>query len=317
MKITQSNTRYLRIPDKNKRPGNLDRSQAFYQQHCVDPEPPNHFTQIFRQPGQFSRIGVQPYKNEVLNDSIPVLLFSGPIKFSFGIGSGWKSVGEPGKVTKSEGPVLREIDGAPTLEFYKKYLGEDAKPSGECPLAVLDENGHFDYLRATAGAVDKETGVITYFADVPMNRFVQITVVDRDAILEGCQESVQAALDNYPEGHKPEASLFLSCAARRIQRSILPDQSVLNSVLPDHFILWEPRDVVGGDIYWTAKWGEGVLIVLGDCTGHGVPGAFMTLISTGAFERVLTEAPEGDSALMIQRMHQLIQNGAQPRLPRL
>jgi len=96
--------------------------------------------------------------------------------------------------------------------------------------------------------------------------------------------------------------------ASRIQRSVLPNKHVLDAYFEDYFILWEPRDVVGGDIYWTKQWGDGVLFVLGDCTGHGVPGAFMTLISIGAMDRALAETPEGNVGRFVQRAHQMIQN---------
>ena len=77
--------------------------------------------------------------------------------------------------------------------------------------------------------------------------------------------------------------------------------------MDEHFVVWKPRDVVGGDIYWCEPWGKGSMIMLGDCTGHGVPGAFMTLISTGALERALLDVEEGDAAALISRMHQLMQ----------
>ncbi len=95
--------------------------------------------------------------------------------------------------------------------------------------------------------------------------------------------------------------------ASRIQRSILPDDDDVAAALADHFILWEPRDIVGGDIYWAGNWGDGFLIMLGDCTGHGVPGAFMTLISIGALERSLQDVETGDPGALIARMHQYIQ----------
>jgi len=65
--------------------------------------------------------------------------------------------------------------------------------------------------------------------------------------------------------------------------------------------------VVGGDIYWCRVWGDGLLIALGDCTGHGVPGAFMTLIATGALDRAQEEVVPGEVGQLIQRMHQFIQ----------
>jgi len=94
--------------------------------------------------------------------------------------------------------------------------------------------------------------------------------------------------------------------ASRIQKSILPAPDFLSERFEDHFVIWEPRDVVGGDVYWCHSWGQGELVLLGDCTGHGVPGAFMTLISTGALERAMAEVDPGDVSALVQRMHQLV-----------
>ncbi|MBF0369386.1 MAG: transporter substrate-binding domain-containing protein [Magnetococcales bacterium] len=95
--------------------------------------------------------------------------------------------------------------------------------------------------------------------------------------------------------------------ASRIQRSIMPPTEVINTVLPQHCLIWEPRDVVGGDMYWYRPWFNGSVIILGDCTGHGVPGAFMTLIANGALDQAILEVAPGDTGTLIQRMHQLIQ----------
>ena len=94
--------------------------------------------------------------------------------------------------------------------------------------------------------------------------------------------------------------------ASKIQKSILPHPELLIESFDDHFVYWEPRDVVGGDIYWFYRWGEGALFALGDCTGHGVPGAFMTLISTGALERAMSEVKVGDLSALLKRMHELL-----------
>ena len=94
--------------------------------------------------------------------------------------------------------------------------------------------------------------------------------------------------------------------ASRIQRSILPEANLIDSTLSDYFILWEPRDVVSGDVYWLIRWGRGLLIVVGDCTGHGVPGAFVTLIANSALERGLLDVSPGAVGQLISRMNQLI-----------
>ena len=53
------------------------------------------------------------------------------------------------------------------------------------------------------------------------------------------------------------------------------------SVAADHFLIWEPRDIVGGDFFWFQPINDGYAVMVGDCTGHGVPGAFMTLDRLG------------------------------------
>ena len=95
--------------------------------------------------------------------------------------------------------------------------------------------------------------------------------------------------------------------ASRIQPSILPYENLFDALFADHFVHWEPRDVVGGDIYWSGEWQDGAVVMLGDCTGHGVPGAFMTLIAIGALDRAMNEVEQGDVAGLVRRMHQLVQ----------
>jgi len=94
--------------------------------------------------------------------------------------------------------------------------------------------------------------------------------------------------------------------ASRIQRSVLPDPKVLEDVFAEHAVIWEPKDVVGGDVYLYRKCDKGHLLALIDCTGHGVPGAFMTMIVTGALDQAIIEFPAGDPAALLKRVNQLV-----------
>nr|CRH05975.1 protein of unknown function [Candidatus Magnetococcus massalia] len=87
----------------------------------------------------------------------------------------------------------------------------------------------------------------------------------------------------------------------------MPLPKNLNKAIPDRFVVWAPRDMVGGDMYWCRPWGDGHIVILGDCTGHGVPGAFMTLISNGALGQAYREIEPGKPGLLLQRIHQIIQ----------
>ncbi|TFH21623.1 MAG: hypothetical protein E4H10_15070, partial [Bacteroidia bacterium] len=66
--------------------------------------------------------------------------------------------------------------------------------------------------------------------------------------------------------------------AKRIQQAVLPGKRMLEKSLPEHFILFKPRDIVSGDFYWVEKNEERIIVCAADCTGHGVPGAFMSLL---------------------------------------
>ncbi len=66
--------------------------------------------------------------------------------------------------------------------------------------------------------------------------------------------------------------------ARRIQDALLPSLNILKSMLTNYFLLWKPRDIVSGDFYWFRQQGDLLLFAICDCTGHGVPGAFMSML---------------------------------------
>ncbi len=74
--------------------------------------------------------------------------------------------------------------------------------------------------------------------------------------------------------------------AKRLQDSILPDHKWISEICPDHFVLFLPKDVVSGDFYWFQKQAGKKLFAAADCTGHGVPGAFMSLIAHNALNHV-------------------------------
>ncbi len=77
--------------------------------------------------------------------------------------------------------------------------------------------------------------------------------------------------------------------ASRIQRALLPSEKLLNDELPQHFILFKPRDIVSGDFYWMTKIDNKVCVVAADCTGHGVPGAFMSMLGISFLNEIVNK----------------------------
>ena len=92
--------------------------------------------------------------------------------------------------------------------------------------------------------------------------------------------------------------------ASSIQRGLLPDKAQLDEILGQSVTIWQPVDLVGGDFYWVGQISGVQYLVFFDCTGHGVPGAFMTLITTSVIEQIASSVPIAPSApQMLQRIH--------------
>ncbi len=84
--------------------------------------------------------------------------------------------------------------------------------------------------------------------------------------------------------------------AERIQSAILPESQRLQKLLPDHFVIFKPKDIVSGDFYWVNRVDDKMFVAVVDCTGHGVPGAFMSMIGNTLLNHIINEnrisAPE-------------------------
>ncbi len=96
--------------------------------------------------------------------------------------------------------------------------------------------------------------------------------------------------------------------ASRIQAAVLPARRELDEVAADHFLIWEPRDIVGGDFFWFQPINDGYAVMVGDCTGHGVPGAFMTLIAWGLLDRMLRSADNDNPSQVLTGLHRGVQS---------
>jgi serine phosphatase RsbU (regulator of sigma subunit) len=77
--------------------------------------------------------------------------------------------------------------------------------------------------------------------------------------------------------------------AQRIQQAILPDPELFKKLLPDSFIFYRPKDIVSGDFYWVSERDNIVYYATADCTGHGVPGGFMSVLGASLLNEVINE----------------------------
>jgi serine phosphatase RsbU (regulator of sigma subunit)/Flp pilus assembly protein TadD len=90
--------------------------------------------------------------------------------------------------------------------------------------------------------------------------------------------------------------------AKRIQQAILPPDAVIKKYLPDSFILYLPKDVVSGDFYWLEPWGNNILFAAVDCTGHGVPGALMSVVGYNLLGKAVNELGLSKPSLILNSL---------------
>jgi tetratricopeptide (TPR) repeat protein len=87
-----------------------------------------------------------------------------------------------------------------------------------------------------------------------------------------------------------------------IQSAILPPTPYLHELLNNFFVYYKPRDIVSGDFYWTTKKEDKTIVVVGDCTGHGVPGAFMSMLGISSLNEIVNKTPELDAASILNQL---------------
>ena len=91
--------------------------------------------------------------------------------------------------------------------------------------------------------------------------------------------------------------------AKLIQNAILPSEERFRKVLPGSFVFHRPRDIVSGDFYWLQEYDEKILVAAVDCTGHGVPGAFMSIIGNNALNAAVREEELTAPALVLDSLN--------------
>ncbi|MCL2086733.1 MAG: MCP four helix bundle domain-containing protein [Oscillospiraceae bacterium] len=96
-----------------------------------------------------------------------------------------------------------------------------------------------------------------------------------------------------------EAVLDSIIYASKIQKNLIANDAVFKRVFTDYSVTWKPRDVVGGDIYWLKEFEEGAVLCVCDCTGHGTPGALLTMLVVSAFESQVNNKNYKDTAEII------------------
>jgi serine phosphatase RsbU (regulator of sigma subunit) len=94
--------------------------------------------------------------------------------------------------------------------------------------------------------------------------------------------------------------------AQRIQSAILPSSDYVNKTLPNSFVLYKPKDIVAGDFYWIKKVNDNIVYATADCTGHGVPGAMVSVVCSNSLNQSIKELKTANPAEILEMTRTLV-----------
>jgi sigma-B regulation protein RsbU (phosphoserine phosphatase) len=158
---------------------------------------------------------LQFFQNEVLEDAVPLLLFTGPLRHEFAISNSWKPIGTKAKITESRDYEIRRIGDKRALDFYRYYLGAHRYPALEFPLAVYDESDQTHFLIRSPGDYAEDQGSIFFSGPISTGTTVQLTEVTRERIIADTEASVATMVKRCRDDWRPAVALAFSCATRK------------------------------------------------------------------------------------------------------
>ena len=146
-------------------------------------------------------------------------------------------------------------------------------------------------------------------------------IVERERTEEALRESKKKVEQEREAAEEANLKIMDSIRyAQLIQSSLLPNPENIRNFLSDSFFIWMPRDIVGGDFIFTeyipptsamSEAGEGFIIGVIDCTGHGVPGAFTTMIASFGLKKIIRDEGWHDPAQILKRLNFLVKTTLQ------
>lgn len=161
------------------------------------------------------------YNDDISSSTVVGVGLSGNVGIGIGVRHGWVSIGMPMKATKSEGAVLKELDGRPAVSIYEDYFGKKAEELREEPLAKLaityplgmSVEGSDELLIRDPITVDAE-GAITCAAEIPEGAEVRLMIGSKEEAIVAAKDAAQKALAQL-SGKTPRVAIIFNCIARR------------------------------------------------------------------------------------------------------
>ncbi len=191
--------------------------------------------------------------------------------------------------------MAKEINALPKQYKIHKRIACAYKLIGEYEKALEHHELFFELRTSVLGQenVNKIKTMQTRYALAMSQQEAKIEKVKNDEINRA-----------YSELHTVNKNITDSLMySKRIQQAFLPTDERLAGAFFDHFIMFKPRDIVSGDFYWYTEKNGFKIFAIADCTGHGVPGAFMSFIGNSLLERIIIERGILEPTKILQELH--------------
>lgn len=166
-------------------------------------------------------------------------------------------------------------------------------------------SGNFDYPYSPLSNEDVLGHALLKMRDdlAENERILEQKVIERTEEVVRQKEEIEKQRQKLEELYKDVTDSIRY--AKRLQESILPPDVMVKELLPESFILYKPKDIVSGDFYWFFKKRNKILFAAVDCTGHGVPGAFMSLVGSNALNQSVKEHDHTEPAKILNDINKI------------
>ena len=131
-------------------------------------------------------------------------------------------------------------------------------------------------------------------------------IAQKNELLQEQNKEIKAQRDLVFQQHKSITESIQY--AQKIQSAILPPESYVNELLRENFILFKPRDIVSGDFYWLRQIKHFTVVVAADCTGHGVPGAFMSMLGISFLNEMISRSRFDNAGEFLNRLRNKVKD---------
>lgn len=198
-------------------------------------------------------------------------------------------------------PIIEDMTGFAPSEFLNKNL-EDA----DLNKSIVDE---WMKILADVSETNEKLSIEMDFPTEEGNRIMQVNAIPEfdegnnlESVLVVSHDITERKVIELEIQNKNKKINDSINYAKRIQNAILPDNAIINRTLADSFILYKPKDVVSGDFPWYVKVGDDIYIAAVDCTGHGVPGALLSLIGYFLLNDIVRSRKVSDPGLILDQL---------------